>query len=159
MSTTLVATDTHESDTFFKQALELLSRNHAGEAMKRFEEALQISPNNAVYMSHYGHCVAIEKDDLVSARKLCERAVKMDPDDPVTQVNLGKVLRLQGENKLAHKTFIKAWKTNKTHPAAAAELSRMGIRRPPVLSFLSRTHWLNKRLGAWRIKIERGLNN
>ncbi len=157
MSNTLVVTDTHESDVLYSQAMELLSRNHMREAMKRFEEALQISPNNAVYMSHYGVCVAIEKEDIVAARKLCERAVKMDPKNPVARVNLGKVLRLDGDNERAHKTFIQAWKADKTHPAAAAELSRMGIRRPPVFSFLSRTHWLNKKFGVLRAKIERSM--
>lgn len=157
MSNTLVVTDTHESDVLFSQAMELISRNHMREAMKRFEEALQISPNNAVYMSHYGVCVAIEKDDISAARKLCERAVKMDPGNPVARVNLGKVLRLQGDNERAHKTFIQAWKADKTHPAAAAELSRMGIRRPPVFSFLSRTHWLNRKFGMLRARIERSM--
>jgi Flp pilus assembly protein TadD len=157
MSDTLVVTDTHESDVLYSQAMELISRNHMREAMKRFEEALQISPNNAVYMSHYGVCVAIEKEDIPAARKLCERAVKMDPKNPVARVNLGKVQRLQGDNELAHKTFIQAWKTDKTHPAAASELSRMGIRRPPVFSFLSRTHWLNKKFGMLRARFERSM--
>lgn len=157
MSTTFAASDTHESEVLYNQAMELFSRNRVAAAMKRFEEALQISPNNAVYMSHYGVCVAIEKKDFESACKLCERAVKMDPANPITRVNLGKVLRLHGDNEQAHKTFLQAWKTDKTHPAAAAELSRMGIRRPPVLSFLPRGHWLNRRLGILRAKIERSL--
>ena len=157
MSTTLAVTDTHESEVLYNQAMELLSRNHIREAMKRFEKALQISPNNALYMSHYGVCVAVEKNDLSAARKLCERAVKMDSKNPVTRVNLGKVLRLRGDNGGAHQTFIQAWKTDKTHPAAAAELSRMGIRRPTVFSFLPRTHWLNRKFGLLRAKIERSL--
>jgi Flp pilus assembly protein TadD len=157
MSTTTVTSDTHESEVLYNQAMELLSRNRVDLAMKRFGEALQISPNNALYMSHYGVCVAIEKEDPEAARRLCERAVKMDPDNPVTRVNLGKVLRLIGDNEHAHRTFIQAWKTDKTHPAAAAELSRMGIRRPPVISFLPRSHWLNRKLGVLRAKIERSM--
>ena len=37
MSTTLAVTDTHESEVLYNQAMELLSRNHIREAMKRFE--------------------------------------------------------------------------------------------------------------------------
>lgn len=157
MSTTLTPTDTHESEVLFGQALELLSRNRVREAMKRLEEALQISPNNAAYLSHYGVCVASEREDFPAALKLCERAVKMDPKNPINRVNLGKIYRLQGNNTKAYATFIQAWKTDKTHPSAAAELSRMGIRRPPVFPFLSRSHWLNRRFGLLRAKIERGV--
>lgn len=157
MPTTIVTSDTHESEVLYNQAMELLSRNRADLAKKLFGQALQISPNNALYMSYYGVCVAAEKKDMETARKLCERAVKMDPDNPVTRVNLGKVQRLTGENEQAHRTFIQAWKTDKTHPAAAAELSRMGIRRPPVISFLPRSHWLNRKLGMLRAKFERSM--
>lgn len=157
MPTTVARTDTHESKILFNQAMELLSRNHVAEAMKRLEAALQISPNNATYLSHYGLCVALERDDFTSARKLCERAVKMDPRNPVNRVNLGKVYRLIGDNARAYRTFLRAWKTDKSHPAAATELSRMGIRRPPVFSFLSRSHWLNRRFGIIRARFERGL--
>lgn len=155
MPTTLIPTDTHESEVYYNQATELLSRNHVHAAMKQFEKALEISPNNALYLSHYGWCIASERRDFASALKLCERAVKLEPRNPVVRVNLGKVCRLQGDNARAYRSFIQAWKTDKTHPAAAAELSRMGIRRPPVLPFLSRSHWLNRRLGILRAKIER----
>jgi Flp pilus assembly protein TadD len=156
MPTTLNQTDTHESEVLYNQAMELLSRHHVLAAMKRFEEALQISPNNAIYLSHYGLCVAMERADFPSAIKLCERAVKMDPRNPVNRVNLGKVYRLKGDNARAYESFLGAWKTDKTHPSAAVELSRMGIRRPPVLTFLPRSHWLNVRLGRFRARIERG---
>ena len=156
MPTTLNPTDTHESEVLFSQAMELLSRNHVHAALTRFEEALQISPNNGVYLSYYGLCVAMEKDDHASATRLCERAVKMDPRNPVIRVNLGKVYRLRDDNSRAYDSFLGAWKTDKTHPSAAVELSRMGIRRPPVLPFLSRSHWLNRRLGIFRARLERG---
>jgi predicted Zn-dependent protease len=156
MPTTLNPTDTHESEVLYNQAMELLSRNHVHAALTRFEQALEISPNNAVYLSYYGLCVAIERQDIASGIKLCERAVKMDVRNPVTRVNLGKVYRLKGDNARAYESFIGAWKTDKTHPSAAVELSRMGIRRPPVLSFLPRSHWLNRRLGILRARLERG---
>jgi len=158
MKTTFAPTDTHESEVFFNQAIELLRGNHVPEAMKRFEAALQISPNNAAYLSHYGLCVAIAQKDYEAALKLCERAVKMDPKNPVNRVNLGKVYRLKGDNTTAYQVFLQAWKADKTHPAAASELTRMGIRRPPILAFLPREHWLNVQLGMLRSKITRSFN-
>ena len=159
MATSTVTNETNESKVLFGQAREMLSRNRMRGALARFEEALQISPDNAEYLSFYGLCIALAREDYDTALRICERAVKMDPDNPINRVNLGKVYKLQGENSTAYDIFIKAWKLDKSHPAAAAELSRMGVRRPPVISFLPRSHWLNKQLGVLRSKLIRGLGS
>jgi tetratricopeptide (TPR) repeat protein len=159
MQTLTAATlsETHESKVLFNQALEMLSRSHIRGAIKHLEEALQISPNNAAYLSHYGLCVAIDREDFDAAVKLCERALKIDPKDVVSRVNLGKVYRMQGDNSAAYDEFLRAWKADKSHPGPASELSRMGIRRPPIVPFLSRSHWLNVRLGRLRARLNRGM--
>lgn len=149
------AEETHESKVLFSQALEMMSRNNVQSAISNLEEALQIAPDNPAYLSHYGLCVAIDRGEYEAGRRLCERAIRMDPSDPINRVNLGRIYRLEGMNDRAHNTFIKAWRQNKSHPAAASELSRMGIRRRPVIRFLPRSHWLNVRLGMLRAKLER----
>jgi len=155
--TVALLNETHESKVLFNQALEMLSRSHVRGAIKHLEEALQISPNNAAYLSHYGLCVAMEREDYDAAVKLCERALKIDPKDVVSRVNLGKVYRMQGDNSSAYEEFLRAWRADKSHPAPASELTRMGIRRPPLVRFLSRSHWLNVKLGRLRAKLNRGL--
>ncbi len=146
---------THESNALFNRAQELVSRNRAGAARKQLEMALQICPQHPGYLSLYGLCIAAESEDYESARKICERAARMSPRDPVTRVNLGKVLRMEGDNEAAYGEFLAAWKMDRMHPAPAAELSRMGIRRPPVLRFLPRAHWANIRLGKVRARMLR----
>jgi Flp pilus assembly protein TadD len=152
---TEVRNGTHESNALYNRALELLNRNRGEAARKQLEAALQICPRHPGYLSLYGLCIAIESGDFESARRICESAVRMNPKDPVGRVNLGKVLRLQGDNGAAYSEFLSAWRMDKQHPAPAAELSRMGIRRPPVLPFLSRSHWLNVRLGKIRAQLLR----
>jgi Flp pilus assembly protein TadD len=149
--------ETHESKVLFNQAIELLSRNRTPEATRKLEEALQIAPKNSAYLSYYGLCIAMDRDDFDAAVKLCERAVRLNPNDPIGRVNLGKVYRLQGSNAAAYEEFIEAWETDRLHPAPAAELSRMGIRRPPVIRFLPRSSWPNVLLGRLRAKVERGI--
>ena len=149
------APETHESSVLFNQALEYLSRNRPAEAMTTLEQALQIAPRNALYLSHYGVAVALEREDYEAALKLCDRAIKLDPRNPVPHVNLGKVYRLMGQNGDAYNEFLSAWKADNEHPAPAAELSRMGIRRPPVIPFLPRSNWLNIRLGRLRALLTR----
>jgi tetratricopeptide (TPR) repeat protein len=141
---------THESNALFHRAIEMLNRNRAGAARKHLEQALQICPQHPDYLSMYGLCVAIDGEDYDAARRICEKAVNLSPSDPVTRVNLGKVFRLQGDNASAYEEFLAAWQLDKLHPAPAAELTRMGIRRPPVLRFLHRSHWANIYLGRVR---------
>lgn len=147
--------ETLESKAFFNQALEYLNRNRHREAMKSLEDALRISPRNAEYLSHYAVAVACELEDYDAAEKLCERAIRIDPRDPVHRVNLGRVYRMSGRNGEAYEEFLAAWETDRRHPAPAAELSRMGIRRPPVLPFLPRSNWLNIQLGRLRARLFR----
>jgi Flp pilus assembly protein TadD len=157
MDTATVQEETHESKVFFNKAMEMVNRSHVDAAIGHLEEALQISPNNAEYLSHYGLCVAMEREDFDAAIRLCERAVKIKPRDTVSHVNLGKVHRLRGDNAAAYHSLLRAWKFDKSHPAPATELSRMGIRRPPVLTFLERGHWLNVQLGMIRTRLNRSL--
>ena len=146
---------THESNVLFNRALEMVNRNRVTAARKELEMALHICPRHPGYLSLYGLCVAVESEDYESARRLCESAIRINPRDPLARVNLGKVLRLKGDNGAAYSEFITAWKLNKHHPAPASELSRMGIRRPPVLRFLPRTHRANVMLGKVRARIGR----
>ncbi len=146
---------THESNLFFNRAQELVNRSRFPAARRELEKALRICPRHSGYLSLYGLCLAQEKGNYEAARRYCESAIKMNPGDPVPRVNLGKVLRLQGDNRGAHEELIAAWKLDKHHPAPATELSRMGIRRPPVLAFLPRSHWLNVVLGRLRARVNR----
>jgi Tfp pilus assembly protein PilF len=146
---------THESNALFNHAIEMLNRNRVSVARKNLEEALQICPQHPAYLSMYGLCVAIDGEDFDSARRICEKAVRINPGDPVSRVNLGKVFRLQGDNASAYEEFLAAWQLDRLHPAPAAELTRMGIRRPPVLGCLPRSHWANKFLGRLRSQLLR----
>lgn len=146
---------THESNVLFNRALELVNRNRADQACKLLEMALEICPRHPTYLSLYGLCLAIESDDYDTARKICETAVKLNPREPLSRVNLGRVHRLEGNNAAAYVEFLSAWKLDRKHPAPASELHRMGIRRPPVFAFLPRSHWLNVRVGRLRARILR----
>jgi len=146
-----------QSQVLYGQALEMISRSRIDIALERLKEAIQISPDNAAYLSHYGWCIAMHRGDHDAAVRLCERAVRMDPYDPMNRVNLGRVYEMRGEKANAYGEFLAGWKTDSAHPAPAAQLSRMGIRRPPILTFLPRAHWLNIQLGRLRSRIERGL--
>ena len=148
-------TSTHESQALFNRAQEQIRRNRSREALHHLREALSIAPYNPHYLSLYGYCLAKERKAYDTAVDLCKRALRLKPSDPDLLVNLGRVLRLSGDKATAHGTFLRAWERRNGHTGAATELSRMGVRRRPVIPLVPRSHWSNKYLGMVRARIER----
>ncbi len=146
---------TPESQAMFNLALEHMHRNHFKEATRSLREALRMAPDNAHYLSFFGLCLARDTQDYEAAIQLCKRALEQIPHDTVLRVNLGKVYRLKGDNGAAYSSFMEAWEENQRHPAPAAELTRMGIRKPPVIPFLPRGIWVNRFLGRLRKRMKR----
>ena len=146
---------TYESRTLYDLAMEKIKRNHFKEAMIQLGAAIRIAPTNPFYRSYFGYCLAQVEGDFERAVQYCRQASDSRPLDPELHVNLGRVYRLKGDNAAAHSSFVQAWHLCKGHPAAAAELTRMGIRRPSVVGCLPRSHPLNRFLGVLRAKYER----
>lgn len=151
--TSVIATP--ESQAMFNLALEHMHRNRFREAARSLREALRMAPDNAHYLSFFGLCLARDTQDYDTAIRLCKRALDHIPHDTVLQVNLGKVYRLKGDIASAYNSFLGAWEENRRHPGPAAELTRMGIRRTPVIPFLPRGSWPNRLLGRVRTTIRR----
>jgi len=152
-----VALDTRAIYSVVHLSLEKMSRNQAAGAREDLERALAHAPEDPHLLSCYGWCVAL-LGEIDRGIGLCERALRSHPDDVLLRLNLGRTYRLAGENKAAHRAFLRAWQQNKRHPAPAAELARMGIRRRPVLRFLPRRHWCNRALGrlrSWLLRTRR----
>lgn len=146
---------TSESRTLYDLALEKIKRSNFKEALGHLTQALRIAPTNPYYRSYFGYCLAQVEGDFERAVQFCRQASDSRPLDPDLHVNLGRVYRLSGDNASAYKAFTQAWHLGKGSPAAAAELARMGVRRPPVTSLFSRSHWVNKWLGILRARFER----
>ena len=148
---------TSESRTLYDLALEKIKRSNFREALGHLAEALRIAPSNPFYRSYFGYCLAQVEGDYERAIHFCRQASDSRPFDADLHVNLGRVYRLKGDRAAAHRAFSQAWHLCRGHPAAAAELARMGVRRPAVLEILPRSHWCNVLLGRLRAKIERTL--
>jgi len=145
-------TETFESRELFDKADALIKRNRYSQASALLVEALRISPENPRYLSFLGLCVGM-KGDLAAAEKTCRKAAALSADDPIVFVNLGRVLLEGSKRKEARKNFMLAYKLDNTNAPAALELSRMGVRRKPVLPFLDRNNMLNVYLGKLRHRI------
>ncbi|HER42963.1 MAG TPA: hypothetical protein ENO08_00700 [Candidatus Eisenbacteria bacterium] len=84
---------------------------------------------------------------------MCRKAAQMAPAIPIVLVNLGRILAETGRRREARKLFAQAYRIDNTHSPAALELSRLGVRKQPVLPFLDRSNVLNKYLGMLRHRL------
>ena len=145
----------HVTNVLFILAIEKLRRNNVKGAQDHLVEALRMAPDNPTYLSYFGYCVAVCEKDYLRAIKLCRRAVRAGSKEAIHYVNLSRVYRLKGDRKSAFETLQFAFRVRKRHPAVATDLARLGIRRPPMFTFLRRTHPVNKCLGMLRAHLER----
>lgn len=151
----LEARDTFESREFYIKAEANIKRNNYADALKLLEQALKISPENPVYLSTMGLCESM-MGDPEKGYKMCRMAMQYagTQREPMLYVNYGRVLLERGERMKARDQFMKAYKIDNTNAPAALELSRMGVRKKPVLPFLDRNHPLNAYLGKLRHRLK-----
>jgi Flp pilus assembly protein TadD len=150
--TTLMEMDTFESRDLFRRAEIQINRGRYREASSLLTHALKISPDNPIYVSHLGYCIGM-LGNIEGGEKMCRRAAQLAPAVPIVLVNLGKILVDTGRRQEARKLFAQAYRIDNTHSPAALELSRLGVRRQPVIPFLDRGNVLNKYLGKLRHRI------
>lgn len=149
--------ETREAQALCEMALEKMRRNMMDAAASDLQRALVMEPENPVFLSYYGVCLA-HRERVSEALETCKRALRKQPRNTELRVNLGKVYRLAGDSERAYRAFLQAWQGDRGHPGPATELARMGVRRPPVLTFLPRSHLFNRELGRLRWRIERALS-
>ncbi len=151
-SETKALCETFESQEYFHRAEICVQKRNFGKAEGLLAEALKIVPENALYLSYYGLCRGM-LGEIREAERLCTKALKLAPTSPIVNVNLGRIRLAQGNRKEARDCFSRAYELDNTNSAAALELSGMGVRRPPVISFLPRNNPLNIFLGKIRHRI------
>ncbi len=149
----LVDRETFESRELFNKAEKLIRKGDYRDAAVLVGEALRIFPEHPLYISAMGLCTGMQ-GNLLDGEKMCRKALSLsDTREPLLLVNLGKILLEQGARKEARTYFTKAYALDNTSAPAALELSRMGVRKRPVLPFLDRSHPLNVQLGRVRHQI------
>ena len=140
----------------FESGLDALERVELKEALAYFEAAVAIekrsrkAPLQPRYLSYYGLCFALVGKQIHSAVKLCAQACAMERYNPDLEWNLGRVYMAAGRRKEAYSAFIRGLRQERKHQGIWRELHRMGVRRRPVLKFLSRDNPLNVFLGRKR---------
>jgi hypothetical protein len=103
-----------------------------------------------LYWSHLGLALARCERRFDEAIALCERAVETEFFDPENFQNLAWVRLLAGDRLGAVRAIERGRMLDSHHPGWRDLMTRVGVRRPPVVRFLRRDHPLNRKLGKWR---------
>jgi Flp pilus assembly protein TadD len=166
------AVDTDASQEY-EQGLSLLRNDYPGKALVHLTKAVELEKNNPFYLSYLGVALARAgknwslaeqlssqtsqtkhiQADFDLAEKLCSQALRMKRTQPELYLNLAEVYAVAGNKEDAIETLSRGLKFTKQNEHLADALQQFGSRRPPVLRFLDRTHFLNRSFGKMRNRL------
>lgn len=101
------------------------------EATRRYQEALQIRPNDAGIWKQLGHMLKEDKH-IDEAEAAYMRARELRPDDIDLQVQLGHLYVTKGDRSVAARYYQRALADGSTDPHARSFLERTGVEAPPA---------------------------
>lgn len=128
---------------YFKAGIILLKQNKTGEAFLAFKQALKIKPEEPMFLSYFGLCLAMIDKSAVDAVVLCEKAAKEGFFHPELFINLGKVYLIKHDRKKAFMAFKKGLSVDGKNSDLQNELKKMGIRKQPIFPSLGRNNAIN----------------
>ena len=134
-----------EAEREFELARKALNKEDFEAALAHLEIALELNDNPCWY-SYVGYCIAKGRGEFRTGVDLCQMALEMEPENPVHNLNLGKVYLASGNKKKAQLAF-----RDGLAKGGNEEILRMlvefGMRNAPVFTSLPRSNPLNKFLG------------
>ncbi len=113
-------------------------------------------PDNPVILSYQGWLGSIMEKEHQSSIATCRKALVVFKSTnprtikkvyPILYLNLGRALLAAGRRKEAVESFKNGLKHDADHSELLSELQRIGIRKRPLVSFLSRSNPINKYAG------------
>ncbi|HEX5758610.1 MAG TPA: hypothetical protein VF121_05410 [Thermoanaerobaculia bacterium] len=104
----------------------------------------------ALFYSYLGHAVARVERRVEDGLQLCEQAVKQEFYQADFYWNLARTQLLAKQREGAVRSLQKGLKLDRKHRGLLALHRELGVRRTPVLPFLSRANPLNHLLGRLR---------
>ncbi len=137
----------------FKECLKHLRDGHPDEALLHARRALGVAPKNPFYLSYTGLLAAVAEQRYADAETLCREAVGMKHNHAQLYLNLADVYIQAGRTADAIATLEKGLVSAGRDFRIRRQLEKIGMRRSPVLSFLHRSHPLNRTLGKLRQRL------
>jgi tetratricopeptide (TPR) repeat protein len=142
----------------YRNGIAALSAGKRKEAMALFEAAIELERRfgsgrpQARYLSCYGLCLVLERNDVHEGLRFCREAVTLEGYNADIRCNLGRALMRAGRLREAHAALAKGLAMAPGHAGIRKALQQMGVRRRPPVPFLTRSHPINRVLGRIRTR-------
>lgn len=119
-------------------------------AHRLFERAHRRDTRHSRAMSWYGVTLVLVERNSSLGVSLCDQAVRQAGAEPDLALNQARVHLALNQRERAVKALFRGLDLRPGEPALLAAQRAMGVRRPPVISFLARSNPLNRLLGRIR---------
>lgn len=149
---------------YIKEIEALIRINSQEEALSLSIEAIEHYPHNPVVLSYNGLLEALVKKQYSEGITICRQSFKHLKQQmplaegfflPILYLNLGKTYLAANKKKEAYFAFQKGLEIDKKDEDLLFELNKLGRRRKPPLSFLKRSHPLNKYIGMFTYELQK----
>ncbi len=127
----------------FKRGLTLLRGRRPEMALGHMRRAVALEENNPHYLSFLGVAIALAEKKWATAELYCRRALRMKLEEARFHMNLAEVYLSAGRRQDAVQTLKMGLPCAKRRCLLIRSLCKVIARRPPLLSFLDRKHFLN----------------
>jgi tetratricopeptide (TPR) repeat protein len=133
-----------------------LKKKQYKKAMNLLNTVLDLYPDEPFFLSYYGCLEAILNKNYSNGIDACLKAVKLIKEKvpyghefyyPLLYLNLGRSYLASGNKKYAFESFQKGLAFDSDNKDLLQEIRRLGVRRKPIVRFLSRSHPINKYIG------------
>lgn len=118
------------------------------------QEGAAGGPLPGLFYSYLGYGIALRQSRLDEGLKLCQHSIKVEFYQPENYVNLARLQLLRKDRSGAVRTIRSGLKVDPQNADLLVLHRDLGIRKLPVLPFLSRSNPINRFLGsvrhAWR---------
>jgi len=139
--------------TDFKECLKQLRDGNSNEALLAARRALGVSPKNPFYLSYTGLLAAIAEKRFADGEALCQEALGMRHNHAQLYLNLAEVYQQCGRTQEAISVLEKGLVSAGRDFRIRRALQKIGTRRDPMVSFLHRSHPVNRTLGLLRHRL------
>jgi tetratricopeptide (TPR) repeat protein len=134
----------------FKEGVALLKNGYPQRALVCLRRAFESEKQNPFYLSFFGLSIARAERNWEQASELCEIAVQLRRKEAQFYLNLAEVYASAGRRTKALDILDAALALFGEDERLSLARSRVEKRRPPLLFFLRREHYLNRKLGKLR---------
>jgi tetratricopeptide (TPR) repeat protein len=134
----------------FKEGVAFLQNGYPQKALVCLRRAFESEKQNPFYLSFLGLSIARAERKWAQASEMCEIAVQLRSKEAQFHLNLAEVYACAGRRTKALDTLDAALEVFGEDARLIRARSRVEKRRSPLLPFLKRENFLNRKLGKLR---------